>query len=246
MDRKPYSPPVIAPCAASLLLHGSIAALLFCGGTTVVVAGGWSASASAPMQVSMCAPAERVEIEPVPAVIVEERVPEPSVLALEPLPLPPMESAPPSQLLAMAGASAPLPEEPCEQPAHSATELALRFEQVPPPEAAPPVTERGSDAVTKAGSYVAASPLAGSNEPPAYPFVAWRRGVEGTVVVLLDVDADGQVTGARVDVSSGNSSLDEAAVKKLATWTFAPARRDGTAEAAVIRQVVVFRLADRH
>jgi protein TonB len=64
--------------------------------------------------------------------------------------------------------------------------------------------------------------------------------------VLVEVDSNGHVTAARLAESSGNASLDEAAVKKLATWHFTPATRDGVAVAAVLRQPVVFRLTDRH
>ena len=46
--------------------------------------------------------------------------------------------------------------------------------------------------------------------PPAYPPIAERRGLSGTVLLAIEVAASG-VTGVRIERSSGHDVLDEAA-----------------------------------
>jgi protein TonB len=50
-----------------------------------------------------------------------------------------------------------------------------------------------------------------------YPTEALKRGVEGRVLILALIGADGQVHGARLSQSSGNTVLDEAALEKVLT-----------------------------
>ncbi len=49
----------------------------------------------------------------------------------------------------------------------------------------------------------------------------------GDVVLLLTIDADGQVTDAAVHRSSANTTFDEAAMREVQTYTFQPATQDG-------------------
>ncbi len=119
--------------------------------------------------------------------------------------------------------------------------------QVSPPEATQPeVTPVTAPQATDstAAATVPPSPLAGENEPPRYPFVAWRRGIEGTVVVGLDIDRDGSVTATRLLDSSGSHLLDAAALAQLRTWRFAPAT-GGAPDLRTSRQTVVFRLRNQ-
>ncbi|MEO6597818.1 MAG: energy transducer TonB [Planctomycetota bacterium] len=90
--------------------------------------------------------------------------------------------------------------------------------------------------------HVEASPIPGDNAPPRYPFVAWRRGIEGRVVIHLDIDAVGRVTAGCVEKSSGSALLDDAALQQLLTWKFTPARGSLGPVATHHRQEVVFRL----
>jgi protein TonB len=99
-------------------------------------------------------------------------------------------------------------------------------------------------AAASGGAFVEAAPCANANAPPRYPFVAWRRGWTGTVVVLLEIGADGTVANARVERSSGFAMLDDAALDQLATWRFTPARRGQRAVPSTFRQTVTFRLVD--
>lgn len=86
------------------------------------------------------------------------------------------------------------------------------------------------------------APIAAVNEPPVYPYMDWRRGHQGTVVLELSIDARGRVTAAQVVRSSGWRGLDGAARDKLSGWRFEPALRDGRPAATVFRQSVEFRI----
>jgi protein TonB len=94
------------------------------------------------------------------------------------------------------------------------------------------------------GGFVAPSVVAGSNRPPPYPVTAYHHGWTGAVTVILEIDADGNVTGAHVESSSGFSVLDDAALKQLHSWRFQPARDRGAPVRSTFRQQVVFRLVD--
>ncbi|BES83038.1 protein tonB2 [Pectobacterium araliae] len=63
------------------------------------------------------------------------------------------------------------------------------------------------------------------NPPPSYPDVAISRGYEGTVLLNVQVRADGKVQTIRIHQSSGYPSLDEAARDTVVRWSFVPARR---------------------
>jgi periplasmic protein TonB len=227
--------------AVSVTLHaaGIAGALAFAG--HALSATSWAASASVPIESSLGA--ER-QVPLLPALAPQR----PQVVA---------EFTPPQSVLVEANAlPAPQPDVLPDDAPDDET-----MDQVQPlPAAAPepdwlakvvrtapattlvPTPENAPDAAAHAAAYVQPSPLASANEPPDYPFVAWRRGVEGTVTVLLEIDATGAVTAAHVEISSGNSTLDDAALQRLGTWKFAPATRGGRAVRGSWRQVVVFRL----
>lgn len=77
---------------------------------------------------------------------------------------------------------------------------------------------------------------------PDYPWSARRRGIEGRVVIRLDVDGDGRPT--RVDLlhSSGDSALDQAALATLRLWRLRPALADGVPATGHIVVPIVFKL----
>ena len=83
-------------------------------------------------------------------------------------------------------------------------------------------------------------PVADACPPPAYPRVAERRGWTGTVVLLIDVALDGTVTAVRIESSSGHTILDEAAVRAVKLWRFAPALTAGLPTAATVRKPIRF------
>lgn len=68
-----------------------------------------------------------------------------------------------------------------------------------------------------------------SNPKPFYPRAARRRGMQGTVVLEVDVDVDGAPKKVEIEVSSGFRLLDIAALQTVRTWRFVPAQRNGVA-----------------
>ncbi|MBM3541576.1 MAG: energy transducer TonB, partial [Alphaproteobacteria bacterium] len=69
-----------------------------------------------------------------------------------------------------------------------------------------------------------------------------RRGIEGRVVVRLQVGADGHAKAAAIESTSGHDVLDRAAAETLATWRLVPAERAGRAVPATILVPIRFRL----
>ena len=77
---------------------------------------------------------------------------------------------------------------------------------------------------------------------PAYPQSARRRGIEGRVVVRIEVLPDGRASSAAVVESSGHEALDRAAAQTLQTWRLQPALVNGRPAPAIILVPVRFRL----
>ena len=70
----------------------------------------------------------------------------------------------------------------------------------------------------------------GQNPGPSYPIEARRRAEQGTVLLRIEVGADGSVERVGVEQSSGFDSLDRSAVETVRTrWRFVAAQRDGIA-----------------
>ena len=64
---------------------------------------------------------------------------------------------------------------------------------------------------------------------PVYPLSARRRGIEGTVVLRVEVLPNGEPGRVEVTQSSGNDSLDESARKAVEKLRFSPAQKGGKA-----------------
>lgn len=79
--------------------------------------------------------------------------------------------------------------------------------------------------------------------PPAYPRRALEAGIEGTVLVRVTISAEGNIMAVLVHQSSGNASLDAAALKAVRSWAFMPAQRDGKAIASIVQLPVRFNLS---
>lgn len=80
---------------------------------------------------------------------------------------------------------------------------------------------------------------------PPYPEEARAQRLQGTVLLLVKVDADGRVTDAGIRQSCGHPLLDRAAVEAVRAWRFYPARQDGTPIAAQVEVPVSFRFEER-
>jgi protein TonB len=94
-----------------------------------------------------------------------------------------------------------------------------------------------------ADAFEGPSAIAGTHTIPLYPALERRLDHEGTVVVAISVDAQGAITGVRVDRSSGFDGLDAAAVEWVKDhWRFKPATKGGAPVASISKASVVFRL----
>ncbi|MDR7070598.1 TonB family protein [Pseudoxanthomonas japonensis] len=80
--------------------------------------------------------------------------------------------------------------------------------------------------------------------PPRYPPAAARAGIEGSVVLVIDVDGAGNVTNVVVENSSRNRDLDRAAMEAARTWKFNSAVVDGQAASGRIRVPVDFNMGN--
>jgi protein TonB len=80
--------------------------------------------------------------------------------------------------------------------------------------------------------------------PPLYPPRCRRLGIEGTVRVRVLVGERGRPLEVLVGHSSGDASLDDAALDAVRRWRFEPARRDGTPIRVWAIVPIEFRLVD--
>lgn len=81
-----------------------------------------------------------------------------------------------------------------------------------------------------------------SQSKPAYPSAAREDSVEGTVVLEVSIGADGKVTSAKVNKSSGDRRLDRAAAEAVQRWSYEPRLKDGVPAASSVRVRVQFKL----
>jgi TonB family protein len=76
---------------------------------------------------------------------------------------------------------------------------------------------------------------------PAYSEEARKAKFQGHVVLSVDVDASGQVTGVKTNRSLG-LGLDQKAIDAVKQWKFLPGRKDGNAVATQVEVEVSFAL----
>lgn len=93
-------------------------------------------------------------------------------------------------------------------------------EEVPAP-VAPPAPPAQVAAAPDASARPIRSPR------PDYPAQAMRRGERGTVLLQVQVDAEGHPTDVDVVQSSRSRALDREAVRAVRGWEFSPAMRGG-------------------
>ena len=93
-------------------------------------------------------------------------------------------------------------------------------------------------------AFKAPRPLEGGCPRPAYPPRALDLGLEGVVHLRARVSAEGDIDACEILVSSGHSSLDEAALEAVRKWRFRPARRGEVGLAHWLRIPIRFRLTD--
>ncbi len=83
------------------------------------------------------------------------------------------------------------------------------------------------------------------NPPPPYPWQARRMGIEGRVVLHVEILQNGNTGRIEIRQSSGHELLDQAAIKAVGGWRFDPARITGEPITAWAAVPISFRLTDR-
>jgi protein TonB len=114
----------------------------------------------------------------------------------------------------------------------------------------PPAKEKVATGTTRQASLrddggppiVEAVPDYAFNPKPVYPKLAIRRNYQGTVILLVEVLADGSTNDVEVFESSGYSVLDRSAVRTVRKWRFKPGTRYGEPTSMKVKVPVVFRL----
>ncbi|MBA2239420.1 MAG: energy transducer TonB, partial [Lysobacter sp.] len=104
--------------------------------------------------------------------------------------------------------------------------------------APPPAPPAPPAAATNIGSSV--DPSSRALNPPKYPPQEARQGVGGTVILMISIDASGNVLNVEVEKSSRNRNLDRAAIDAARKWRFNPETRNGVAVASRVRVPVDF------
>lgn len=81
---------------------------------------------------------------------------------------------------------------------------------------------------------------------PVYPDAERKSGVEGTVILAVDISAAGAVAGAKVDKPvDGHPAFSDAAVAAVKQWRFEPARLDGKPVDITVKIPVKFTLQEK-
>lgn len=75
-----------------------------------------------------------------------------------------------------------------------------------------------------------------------YPPAARQAGEEGTTTVDIGIGPNGQITSLTVQVSSGKSRLDQAALACLRAWRWSPAMLGDAAIESHVSQSISWRL----
>jgi TonB family protein len=147
-------------------------------------------------------------------------------------------------------------EEQRQKEAAAAEEQArvAQLEQQPPPAAATeqppaePATETPQQPAVNEGDLVelapdVSKPVLVKKIEADYPPVALQKKVEGTVILGLLVDENGQVSDVQIlRPAGGSSGLNESAVSAVRKWTFRPAVKAGKRVKVRVTYPVVFKL----
>jgi TonB family protein len=82
------------------------------------------------------------------------------------------------------------------------------------------------------------------NKAPSYPHTARRMGLQGKVVLNVEVLANGSCGQINIAQSSGHAALDNNALSAVKTWHFIPATQAGKAINKWHQVPIIFSLKD--
>lgn len=178
--------------------------------------------------------------------------PEPEPPPPPPEPVPPEPEPEPAPVLAVEESVSeevvPPKPEPTPEPLPTPTATPTPPKPKPKPAAAPSATPAKSSASTNSASTrttTVARPDYARNPPPNYPELARRNGWKGTVLVRVQVNAQGNVTSVKLQRGSGYGVLDQAALQSVRSWRFIPRRENGQPLASEVEVPVNFDLRRR-
>jgi len=159
-------------------------------------------------------------------------------------PKPESDDKPPEQKIEKLAAPDPLapkfPEPKEEMPEIKAPDVpkpSERSKQPEPPKPAPPAVS-----AAPRQARIDAPPSPKRTIRPDYPKGARQRGEQGEVTLEIRVDAEGDVSEAKVVVGSGFAELDEAAVRAVQKAKFRPAKSGDRGVASTARLKLEFKL----
>ena len=191
--------------------------------------------------------------EPLPIAPEPEPQPEPQPEPPPvPQPLPPPEPQPEPQPV-----PPPVPPpQPVPKPVPKPAPQANRTESLPirPREssARPPVSsvpKPGGGGSTSGNPQLSTGGGAGNTKPryrfnpqPSYPAESRQAHQEGRVLLVVDVNTDGNPTRVEIKQGSGFAALDLAALNAVRRWKFEPARKGGVSVEARVEVPVQFSL----
>ncbi|MPY72106.1 MAG: TonB family protein [Alphaproteobacteria bacterium] len=243
--------PLLAAVALSLAAHGALAAAAL----------GLTGLTQPPRPIGEMVVPVALTFEPAPEPVAETGVAEPAATpaqaeqaadAPSATAAPAGETAPPLPRVkprppALAATPAPPPSKPKPDPApEAAASLAEgAADKAPPPRGVRPAAPQSAAlSPSAARTEPRYGPEALGNAPPPYPAPARRSGIEGKVLLRVQVAASGRTEGVSVLESSGHALLDRAARRAVAAWRFAPATLAGLPVSGSVDIPVVFRLKD--
>lgn len=128
----------------------------------------------------------------------------------------------------------PVPPPPDNPPVVLDTPRAVDVAAPPPSPPAPPA------AVPDIGGSV--DPSSRAMNPPRYPPSVARLGIQGTTMLIISIDASGNVLDVEVEKSAGNRELDRAAITAARKWRFNPEIKNGQKVASRVRVPVEWKL----
>lgn len=100
--------------------------------------------------------------------------------------------------------------------------------------------EKTTQATVKTSAIFNADYL--NNPAPIYPNISRLRGETGKVLLRVQVNTEGRPSRIDMHRSSGNQSLDEAAIKAVNKWNFIPAKVDGSPINSTVIVPIEFKL----
>jgi protein TonB len=207
-------------------------------------------------------PPDEAPAAPEPPAASEPPIPPVALAPPDPTVAPLAEVAPPSAAAPPPAVAKPPPPKP---PAVPKTRVNAPVAQQPRRPAPPPAPSAESAIAAASPSLPTAAPSAApqpaqlasvpivppqpvggalGNRKPDYPMVARSRGLQGLVLLRVNVAPSGIPIAVTVAASSGHPILDEAAVAVVRTWRFSPATQAGVPVAAFADVPVHFSIAD--